>query len=79
MLTAALTPLSYLIINYVFAKYVVKDYEIPGRFFVIPAIIMFGMTILYYCLLPYIIVRYAIVLAGILLLGIYQEEFKAGF
>ena len=79
MLTAALTPLSYLIINYVFAKYVVKDYEIPGRFFVIPAIIMFGMTILYYCLLPYIIVRYAIVLAGILLLGrYYWKKYKSG-
>lgn len=79
MLTAALTPLSYLIINFIFAKYTVKDYEIPGRFFAIPAILMFGMTILYYYLLPYIIVRYILVVAGVVVLGSYYwKKYKDG-
>ena len=79
MLTAALTPLSYLIINFIFAKYAVKNYEISGGVFLLPSLLMFGITVLYYYLLPYIFIRYAAVAVGIVLLGSYYwKKYKSG-
>ena len=79
MLTAALTPLSYLVINFAFAKFLVKDYEISVKILLIPAIIMSAMTALYYILLPYILIRYVMVVAGALILGGYcWKKYKDG-
>ena len=79
MLTAALTPLSYLIINFIFAKYAVKNYEISGGVFLLPSLLMFGITVLYYVLLPYVFIRYAAVAAGIVILGSYYwKKYKSG-
>lgn len=79
MLTAALTPLSYLIINFFFAKYLGRDYEVPGRYFIIPGAVMLGITLLYYYLLPYMIIRYAMVAAGVVMLGnYYWKKYKSG-
>ena len=65
MITAALTPFIYLVINYCFAKYVVKDYEIPCRFFLLPGLFMCAAVALYYVLLPFMLLRYGIVPAGV--------------
>ena len=79
MITAAITPLSYLVINFAFARYLVKGYEISGMMFLIPSVLMLGLTLLYYRLLPYMLIRYAMVAAGILLLsGYYWKMYKSG-
>ena len=79
MITAAITPLSYLVINFAFARYLVKGYEISGMMFLIPSILMLGLTLLYYRLLPYMLIRYAMVATGILLLsGYYWKMYKSG-
>ena len=79
MLTAALTPLSYLIINFIFARYVVKDYEISGHIFLLPCLLMFGVTLLYYWMLPYIWLRYLAVTIGmVLLIMFYWKQYKRG-
>ena len=77
--TVIITPLSYLGINFIFARYLVKDYELSFRFFIIPGAAMLGFTLLYYCLLPFVCIRYAIVLSVILVLGAYSwKQYKHG-
>ena len=79
LVTVMMTPLSYLGINFVFARYLVKDYELSGRFFIVPAAAMLGFTLLYYWLLPYWIIRYAMVIAGVSLLAAYYwKQYKRG-
>ncbi|MBO5723657.1 MAG: oligosaccharide flippase family protein [Lentisphaeria bacterium] len=79
MITAALTPFIYLVINYCFAKYVVKDYEIPCRFFLLPGLFMCAAVALYYVLLPFMLLRYGIVLAGVCAAGYYYwKKYKSG-
>ena len=47
--------------------------------FLIPSILMLGLTLLYYRLLPYMLIRYAMVATGILLLsGYYWKMYKSG-
>jgi len=79
MITAAITPLSYLVINFAFAKYLVKGYEISGMMFLIPSVLMLGLTLLYYRLLPYMLIRYAAVAVGMVILGSYYwKKYKDG-
>lgn len=79
LVTVMMTPLSYLGINFVFARYLVKDYELSGSVFLLPCLLMFGITMLYYYLLPYIFIRYAAVAVGMVILGSYYwKKYKDG-
>ena len=79
MFTAAMTPLCYLLINFAFAKYLVKDYEVSSKFLAIPIIMMLGLTLLYYWLLPYTVFRYAMAFTGaVFLIGYYWKKYKNG-